>query len=410
MVWFRDIAKNTIYQIIARVVTSGTTFLITIVITRHFGQIAYGDFAKVTALVTLFYLIADFGLNAVFLQREDSRLHFKDLFYPRLILSLILVVIVNIIALFLPYDPTTNIGFSPLVKLGIFIFSFTIVTESILITSTAIFQRDLTYKFFMLAGVMGSVVSLLLVSFAAIFSYPLPVIFVAFLLGGIAESATALFLTKEVILPISFDASFIKKLAHETLPIMLMLFFNLVYFRIDMILLSLMRPSSDVAIYDFSYKIFDFLIALPLFLSNSLYLTILNDVKNNRKVTKAKEYVLFFILAAFIIVIPVWLITPFLSPITPLFALSTTSLRILLVSLPLFFGTSILQWVLIAEKKQSFLAWVYLFSTILNIILNLLLIPSYGYIGSAIITGISEVIVFLLLWFKLFPLKKTHAI
>lgn len=402
MTWFRSIAKNTIYQIIARVISSGTSFLMTIVIARHFGLGSYGDFAKVTAYVTLFYLIADFGFNAIFLQHEDSKAHFHDLFYPRAALSLFLVIFVNALAFLLPYNPTTGIGFSPIARLGILIYSFTIITESILITSSAIFQRELSYVNFMISSIVGAIVSLVLTLLFVIFSAPFIYIFWAFLLGGLTESASAFILTEEKILPVHLDIAFIKRLTRETFPITLMLVFNLVYFRIDIIILSLMRPSHDVAIYDLSYKVFDFLIALPLFLSNSLYTTILTHEKNRRIFRVAKNYIGMFVLASLLVVIPVWFLSPLLTIVKQEFIDAVLPTRILLLSLPVFFGTNILQWLLIAQKKQTFLAWTYLCLTLFNIILNLIFIPTYGYIASAVITGLSELAVFAALWIKLF--------
>lgn len=408
MAWFRDIAKNTIYQIIARIVSSGTTFLITIIVARHFGINGYGDFAKVTAFVTLFYLLADFGLNAVFLQRENSHVHFHDLLYPRIALACLLIFLVNGLAFFLPYNAVTGVGFSPLARLGIFLYSFTILTESILTSSAAIFQRELSYENFMISTVIGSIISLLLIAIFTTVSYTFLAVFIAFLLGGIAECLIALILTKEDLLPVRLDVGFIKKLTLETIPITLMLFFNLVYFRIDTILLSFMRSSHDVAIYDLSYKVFDFLIALPLFLSNSLYPTILENEKNNRTLGAAKKYIFLFIVVSLFVIIPVWFLAPFLPVLTTKkeFAEVVFPIRILLASLPVFFGTSILQWLLIAQKQQKFLAYVYFISTVFNIVLNFIFIPQYSYFASAIITGLSEFLVFIVLWMKLFGKQK----
>ncbi len=61
------IAKNTIYQSIARTVASFIGFIITIIIARNFGITEFGDYIKITSYVAAFYLIIDFGLNAFFL-------------------------------------------------------------------------------------------------------------------------------------------------------------------------------------------------------------------------------------------------------------------------------------------------------------------------------------------------------
>jgi O-antigen/teichoic acid export membrane protein len=114
--------KNTLYQVVARLGTSFIGFLITIIIARQFGVIGYGDFTKVTAFVSVFYLFVDFGLNATFLKNENKK--FKDVLFVRLVIALILFLICNLIVLLLPYDQVIDKGFSPSLKIAIFIFSF----------------------------------------------------------------------------------------------------------------------------------------------------------------------------------------------------------------------------------------------------------------------------------------------
>jgi len=50
-------------------------------------------------------------------------------------------------------------------------------------------------------------------------------------------------------------------------------------------------------------------------------------------------------------------------------------------------------WILIAKKKQMLLLKIYGISMIINIVLDVLFIPTYGYMAAAWITGICEAIV-----------------
>ena len=59
------IAGNTLVQLVGKLITAGITFLITFIIAREYGAVGYGEFTKIIAFVSLFYLIVDFGLNAV---------------------------------------------------------------------------------------------------------------------------------------------------------------------------------------------------------------------------------------------------------------------------------------------------------------------------------------------------------
>lgn len=391
------IAKNTLYQVLARVVSSGTSFFIVLLIIHRFS-LEYGDFAKITAFVSLFYLVTDFGFNAMFLQTTDNKKRFRDLLYPRIILAGIVLLIVNLLAFMLPYNHIVNTGFSPMVRLGIGIFSVTLFTEAIMYTCLAVFQRELKYVLFLFAETLGGIVTLATVALLIFTNAPLLSLLYAYVLGGIIQSITALFLTRETVLPARFNTKFFAQLAKSTLPIGLMLLFNLLYTRIDIFILAIFRPTGDVAIYDLAYKFFDFLVALPLFLSNSLYPMMISHKKNNRMTTATvRKFLLLFFTLALPLVAIVWIISPFIRIIKPEFGAAAVPLRILTLSLPMFFSTSILQWILIAQKQQKKLMTVYFFATIANILLNLYFIPLYGYVGSAVITGISEAVVGIIL-------------
>lgn len=159
----KTIVSNTLFQIVARVITSGASFVIAIVVVRHFGVLGYGDYAKITAYVSLFYLLSDLGFNAIFLQQDDAKNRFKELLYLRFVIAIILIVVLNLISASLPYNQLSGIGYSPAVKMGILLFSLTLLTESTLYSSSVIFQQKLTYHNLLFAGLIGSLISLVLV-------------------------------------------------------------------------------------------------------------------------------------------------------------------------------------------------------------------------------------------------------
>jgi O-antigen/teichoic acid export membrane protein len=390
------IAKNTFYQVFARATTSLIGFFITIIIARKFGVLGYGDFIKVTSYVALFYLVLDFGLNAFFLQYEKA--NFKNLFYLRILIALIVFAILNLVALVLPYNSVLNSGFSENARIGIFIFSFSVFAQSIIVSTSAVFQKTVNYFSYAIGIVIGAIVNLVLVLLFAFLNFSIFLILFAFVASSFISALLLIKLTKEAVFPITLDKQFAKEVFAKSLPIGLMLIFNLVYFRADIFLLSLFSSSKAVGIYGLSYKFFDFLIALPLFLSNAIY-PFLIKAKDEKEIffKLTKNYFIIFFLTSIVIIIPFWFISPLFSLIKSDFTGSIIPFRILLLSLPFFFTTSFLQWVLITLGKQKYLMYVYLFSTILNIVLNLIFIPQFSYLACATITLVSEGLVFIFL-------------
>lgn len=394
------IFRNVFFQFLSRGTTTFVGFITALLIARHFGASGFGDFTKVSAFVGLFYLFVDFGLNAIFLQRSKIKNSFAELFYTRFLFSLAGFILIVLISFFLPYSKETGVGFPTYIKIGIVLFAFTIFNQGFLITSSAVFQRKLKYEFLFISQIIGSLINLALIVFFVLKNFSLLFIFGSFSLSGIIASLISLFLTKEKITPISFKIP--KKLISQSLPIGLMLVFNLIYFRADMIILSYFKTSTDVGIYGISYRFFDFLLAIPLFLSNALYPILLKNIKNPRNLFAVfKNYLFVFISLSIVLVIVFWFSSPLFRLIKPDFALAINPFRVLLLSLPLFFLTSFFQWIAIAFKKQYFLMKLYLISALVNILLNLIFIPKAGYMAAAYITLATEGFVLFVLTFVL---------
>src|SRR3989304_6861490 len=90
------IAANALVQIVGRGITAGVTFLVTILVARQFGVDGYGEFTKIMTYVALFYLISDFGFNAVILKQmtekqEEAGEAFRNLLGLRLFGALFLI-------------------------------------------------------------------------------------------------------------------------------------------------------------------------------------------------------------------------------------------------------------------------------------------------------------------------------
>ncbi|MBX3015285.1 MAG: flippase [Caldilineaceae bacterium] len=69
---------------------------------------------------------------------------------------------------------------------------------------------------------------------------------------------------------------------------------------------------------------------------------------------------------------------------------SDLALRLIIWSIPIGFVNSVTQYVLIAVNQQHYLTKAFLIGVVFNVIGNLLVIPSFGYAGAAIVTILSE--------------------
>lgn len=401
----QKIALNTFAQILGRIFSAGTMLIITMVTIRHFGVEDFGRLTAILVYVAYFYLLADFGFNAIVVRevaknKQRASTYFSSLLSLRIFVALGLIGFSLLLLLILP-APFNQ----PLVRLGVLIGSLTILAQAILASANAIFQFNLRYDQSAIAvgayslAVLGSVFLFLKLKL------PLLSLVVAITLGSLVMAIIVLVLAKRQLPQLSFliKPKTFKKLFFLTLPLGLTLIFNLVYFKIDKLLIPVLRSFQELGLYETAYKVFDLALVFPIFFMNAVYPVMAkigeDKVRYQRVFKKA-----FFIL----------LITSFLGliigmPAAPLIIriiagqdlpLSTLVLRILFCSLPFFFLSALLMWDLILRNQQKSLIFIYGGGLVVNVVLNLIFIPQFGILAAAIITGVTEAVVLILLFWR----------
>jgi O-antigen/teichoic acid export membrane protein len=84
---------------------------------------------------------------------------------------------------------------------------------------------------------------------------------------------------------------------------------------------------------------------------------------------------------------------------------SDLALRVIIWSIPIGFINSVTQYVLIAVNQQHFLTRAFIVGVLFNVVGNLMVIPYLGYVGAALITILSE----LILLFPFYACVRQHV-
>lgn len=392
------ITRNALSQLTIRFSGSFATFLITLLITEQLGLVSLGTFIKITSFVSIFYLLVDFGINTVYLRDNFDTVEekFNHLITLRLLLSTLVFVVVLIITYFLPSGNTT--GFSQFDKLGIVIYSLTFFTEGLLVSFTGLLQKRLQQHALIVPSLVSSILIVVLVLLGIQQKNMLFILFAYPIAEAVQIIATLLFIKKKMMISVieSGFKAFSKKTLVSAAPLALMLFLNVVYFRVDTFILSLYSSTADVGAYGFSYKIFEFLIAFPTFLTASMFPILIQHKNNAAEFSKKiRHYSLLLLVSSIVMSCMVFAFAPLLVLFGGDVSPAILPLQILSLSLPFFFLTSLFQWVLLLKHKVYLLVVLYATTMIINIILNVLYVPVFSYTASAVITVVSEVLVLL---------------
>jgi len=402
------IGLNATSQLFVRFSGAFTSFAATFLIAKFLGVEELGSFVKITSFVSIFYLIIDFGINSYFLKHhfEKAEELFGNLITLRFILSIFAFAISAIIATVLPFTGTS--GYSGFEKIGILVFSLTFFTEGILVSFSGLLQKHLLQRKLIIPSIFSSAFLLLGILFAVSIN-SIPLLLLSYPVSEILQIVILHVLLKKNItysLNLNSFSSFSKKALISSSPLALILVLNVVYFKADSFILALFKNNTEVGIYGFSYKIFEFLIVFPTFFSAGVFPVLIKNA-NNKKVFEEK--VLFhtgiLLCLSLIFLASSFLLAPFVVLIKPEFLPAILPIQILCASLPFFFITSLFQWVLLLKEKLKQLVFIYAFTMCVNIILNLYFIPKYSYIAASFITLLTEGLVCFLMIVIIIRLK-----
>jgi O-antigen/teichoic acid export membrane protein len=345
------------------------------------------------------YLFADFGLNAVFLREVAKDNHhiakFGSLLSLRLVLAGLSLVLGLAYAFLYPH--------AQLVQIGIIIALTTVFTQGVFISLNALFQHNLRYDLSALAGIVAHVAAAALVFWGFLNHAGL-----LFFVG--VWAATALILAGAAFLlsgklpekpRFSWDPKWVRRIFSLSLPIGLMLIFSQINFMADVFLLRAMDSAEAVGIYRLGYKVFENILPIPIFFVNALYPVMLQDHKQSLAALwgRLKKGVWILLASALVLVALGLAAAPILISILggADFRDSILVLRVLVISLPVFFLTAPLQWFLITVGRERVLPLIYALAATFNVWVNFSFIPEYSYFASLFATIASEVLILFLL-------------
>jgi len=406
MTLISKIAYNTLVSAGARLIGVALSLISLGFIARYLGQEGFGNYALILAFLSIFNILADFGLYSLMTKEisrpgADERKIASNIFTLRIVILLISLGTAFIAVWFFAYPFQVKIG----VAIGAVAFLFLSASQVLM----GIFQKYLRIDKAGFAEVVGRIIQLGLVIFFIHLDLGLLAILVALIISAASIFILNFFFARKYVpLGLAFDFNLWKKLIKAALPIGISIVLTLIYFKIDSIFLSLsfinrssVNPIIDVGIYNIAYKVLEGIIFFPAMLTG-----LIMPLLSKYAFFKPEEFKKIYqkaldVLIIFIVPLIIGLLILAL-PIVVLiggkeFSVSAPVLRILafaigLISLGNLFGRAI-----IALDKQKAGAWIYFGGMVFNVLANLIFIPKYSYFGAAMTTVFTELLVTILM-------------
>ena len=199
---------------------------------------------------------------------------------------------------------------------------------------------------------------------------------------------------KFVPLGMSWSGPLTRYLLAEALPLAFGSVFVLIYGRIDIILLNQLTNSSQVALYGVAYKFFDVLSTVSATIMIVLFPALARAYAEGHS-NGQRLYTQVFTLMAAIglpLAFAVLVFRPILLTILvgPGYSQAATALPGLMLAIALIFPSTVASYMLVVVRHQRWNLLMAMIACVLNIGLNLLLIPKFGYTAAAWITAATE--------------------
>ena len=296
------------------------------------------------------------------------------------------------------------------------VWAFTLVS---LINSSllALMQSQMRMEFSLISVVTGKIINISLIALSLIYvfnetemeSVAFVSVFVAGFIGiSLNTYMNYIYAKKICSIRFLFDWEYIKNIFHLSLPYGIALFLSVVYFKIDVILISLLenpdKADISIALYGLPMKIVEVLMVLWGFYLNSVLPSLsekfrawktaeISDILGTSlKVLMSFSLCIFILWSSLATDIISIIATPeYINPVWHNFN-SPFALSLALGVLLFHFISLAFIYVLIASEKQWLLLKINIWITVINIIWNVVLIPYYSFIGAAIVTLFSQAI------------------
>lgn len=405
----KRIAPRIVGNSAAQIIGLSASFVISLAtfatVTRYLGPSAFGHYSAALALLLIPASLTNLGLTKTVLRRISRH---PDVtgevvsasLTARSAIALIAFPTTVALAFTLPLPHATQMA-TLLASIAVFLL---VLNDGPL----TILQAELRMRWAMMANVLGRALTLGLSLALLELGGGLYAVILAYIAGNGLTLLVNLLGVRRVRLRLFLDFRYCAGLLRSSFTVGVALMMASLYYRIDTVLLAALRPSSDVGLYSSAYKFLDLALVVAASVVVSLFPHLSRQLAK-KELDKTQVQHMFNVLLSFaaVIAVVVWMHAGHLIALSsgPDYAPATMTLRILAPAILISFVAALFSGILMAGDRERSTLLAATITFVLNVGLNLILIPPYGYNAAAATTLASSaawgvlVVVFVRRWF-----------
>lgn len=385
-----DVLKHSGYLLLARLFVRLASVPFLIYVASTLGPSLFGVFAFVLATVEMVSSLGDFGLSRygtrVMVRQEgekEDHSRFAGILLTLQLATSLLLTLAGTAAVLLAGPEYPKLQVMLLGLLAVLLSAFTYTSETIF-TATRRFGASALFS------VAGRVIYLAAGFAALAMDYSVVAVMAAYIASMAIEGLLRMVYVAVRVTPFSFHfkLSDLKAVARGTVPFAATTLAALVYFRADTIIMGFIRGDTDVGIYSAAYSYFSFFMWFPIVLSRALLPTLtakFRDDPAGAEMTSWYWYRAVGVAGVAIAFAMTVLAGPVIRSLMPdTYDDSVVVLQILMWSIPTLMMVSMGFNSLTVCDRERTGANTSVFTAVLIVTLDFLLIWQYGPIGAAV--------------------------
>ena len=403
---FRRLQKIVLHYFASQILSYLLIFFYVLYVARYLGAEGFGILSLAISLTGIFGILVDMGLSTLMIRE-----YFRDKSKTNKFISntALMKIILSFLMLGLLYLFVNISGYPELVKNMVFVVYLSVMINAFCLIFSAVMQAEEKMEYVSISTILNSVVMLSGTLIGIYYSFN--IIFFAGLYV-ISNSLNFIYLSSVYLLKfdvpkIEVDLGFWKSTLKEAWPYGFTGLSGLLYTYVDSIMLSL-HASLVVGWCGAAYR----LMMITLFIPNTVNIAIF-PLMSRLHVSSKDSLILInerYLKYMLIVGVPLGLGTTILADKIILlvfgagFAPSVIALQILIWTIVFTFAGATFAQLLQSTNKQLLLTKISFICLIINIILNIILIPKYSYVGASLVTVITEIILVSYILFATFRL------
>lgn len=391
---------------IGSLLSAGFAFLAQVLLARHLGPSGYGAFSSALATITLLTPLAGFGVGAFWLrvfglEGWHARRWLKRSFWFLVVSNLLTCLLVVLWAFLSGSDSTTRLFLLWLTPL--------VISQTLVEVVSSRFQLEERYQALTLWQALPSVGRFLVAALALALKADIQLIATGFSITAVLTICGGVFALRGMLTG-RFNLVGHGSQEHEAeadmapgffavpggaWPFALAGIFYLIYYQVDIVLVGLMVGSKAAGIYNVAFTIMAAVYLLPSTIYQKYLIPKLHRWAEHDRSHFLEVYRFgngLMLAAGAIMALVIVIAAPWGVPLLfgAQYAQASTVLLILALCPPVKFLATSVGGTLVTQDHMRRKVWYQAAVAVINVLLNLVLIPRYSYYGSAAATVISE--------------------